>query len=123
MLRPTMPRRENDRFQVWIPVKVDALREGIAVTHDASSRGVLMLTASTLDPGAPIEVSLKLPDQAVPKRVTGRVVRVENNEADPHGLWPHRMAIEFDEVVPELEWVVGASTAPSRRKDPERSDS
>jgi hypothetical protein len=123
MLRPAMPRRENDRFQVWIPVKVDALREGIAVTHDASSRGVLMLTASTLDPGAPIEVSLKLPDQAVPKRVTGRVVRVENNEADPHGLWPHRMAIEFDEVVPELEWVVGASTAPSRRKDPERSDS
>ena len=123
MLRPAMPRRENDRFQVWIPVKVDALREGIAVTHDASSRGVLMLTASTLDPGAPIEVSLKLPDQAVPKRVTGRVVRVENNEADPHGLWPHRMAIEFDEVVPELEWVVGASTAPSRRRDPERSDS
>ena len=123
MLRPAMPRRENDRFQVWIPVKVDALREGIAVTHDASSRGVLMLTASTLDPGAPIEVSLKLPDQAVPKRVTGRVVRVENNEADPHGLWPHRMAIEFDEVVAELDWVVGASTAPSRRKDPERSDS
>lgn len=123
MLRRAMPRRENDRFQVWIPVKVDALREGIAVTHDASSRGVLMLTASTLDPGAPIEVSLKLPDQAVPRRVTGRVVRVEDNAADPHGLWPHRMAIEFDEVVPELEWVVGASTAPGRRKDPDRSDS
>ncbi|MBI3201106.1 MAG: PilZ domain-containing protein [Polyangiaceae bacterium] len=118
-----MSRRENDRYQVWIPVKVDALREGIAVTHDASSRGVLMLTASTLDAGAPVEVALKLPDQTVPKRVTGRVVRVETNEADPHGLWPHRMAIEFDEVVPELEWVVGAGVAPERRRDPERSDS
>ncbi|MBK9000848.1 MAG: PilZ domain-containing protein [Myxococcales bacterium] len=117
-----MSRRENERYQVWIPVKVDALREGIAVTHDASSRGVLMLTASTLDPGASVEVALKLPDEPVPRRVTGRVVRIEQNEEDPHGLWPHRMAIEFDEVVPELEWVVGASAAPERRRDPERPE-
>lgn len=117
-----MSRRENERYQVWIPVKVDALREGIAVTHDASIRGVLMLTASTLDPGAQVEVALKLPDQAVPKRVIGRVVRVEDNQEDPHGLWPHRMAIEFEEPVPELEWVVGASALPERRRDPERRD-
>ncbi|MBK7580546.1 MAG: PilZ domain-containing protein [Myxococcales bacterium] len=115
-----MSRRENDRYQVWIPVKVDALREGIAVTHDANSRGVLMLTASTLDPGATVEVALKLPDEPVPRRVTGRVVRVEENLADPHGLWPHRMAIEFDQEVKELEWVVGASVPPERRRDPER---
>ncbi len=113
-----MSRRESERYQVWIPVKVDALREGIAVTHDASSRGVLMLTASTLDAGSPVEVALKLPEEAVPRRVTGRVVRVETNDADPHGLWPHRMAIEFDEEVPELEWVVGSSSSPERRREP-----
>ena len=56
---------------------------------------VLMLTASTLDPGASVEVALKLPDEPVPRRVTGRVVRIEQNQEDPHGLWPHRMAIEF----------------------------
>jgi hypothetical protein len=117
-----MSRRENERYQVWIPVKVDALREGIAVTHDASSRGVLMLTASTLDPGATIEVALKLPDQSVPKRVVGKVVRVEQNENDPHGLWPHRMAIEFEEQVPELEWVMGSSASPERRSDPTRNE-
>src|SRR5512134_3460842 len=103
-----MTRRTNDRYEVWLPVKVDALREGIAVTHDASGRGVLMLTASTLDPGASVEIALKMPGEPEPRRVTGRVVRVEENPADPHGLWPHRMAIEFDEPQPDLEWVMGS---------------
>jgi PilZ domain len=117
-----MSRRDNERYQVWIPVKVDALREGLAITRDASSGGVLMLTASTLEPGATLEIVLKMPDDPVPRRVTGRVVRVEPNADDPHGLWPHRMAVEFDEDIPELEWIVGASALPERRKDPRESD-
>jgi len=117
MLPSLMSRRGTDRYQVWIPVKVDALREGLAITHDASSRGVLMLTASKLTEGSSVEISLKFPNEPVPKRVTGRVVRVEDNAADPHGLWPHRMAVEFDEPVPDLEWVVGSGTVPERRKD------
>ena len=117
-----MSRRENERYQVWIPVKVDALREGIAITRDASTTGVMMLTASKLEPGTQIEISLKLPDNPVPKRVTGRVVRVEENSADPHGLWPHRMAIEFDEEIADLEWVVGASVLPERRKGPREEE-
>ena len=118
-----MSRRETDRYQVWIPVKVDALKEGLAITHDASSRGVLMLTASTLTEGSPVEIALKFPDDPVPRRVTGRVVRVEPNAADPHGLWPHRMAVEFDEPMPDLEWVVGSSAKPERRKDSRDKDS
>jgi hypothetical protein len=110
-----MTRRENERYEIWLPVKVDALREGIAVTHDASERGVLMLTASTLDAGANVEIALKMPGEAEPRRVTGRVVRIEENAADPHGLWPHRMAIEFDEPQPDLEWVVGSEPASDRR--------
>ena len=58
-----MTRRTHERYEVWLPVKVDALREGIAATHDASSGGVLMVTASTLDAGAPIEIALKLPGE------------------------------------------------------------
>ncbi|MBX3131205.1 MAG: PilZ domain-containing protein [Polyangiaceae bacterium] len=116
-----MSRRTNDRYEVWLPVKVDALKEGIAITHDASATGALMLTASTIDEGAEIEVAIKLPESDVPKRVTGRVVRVEPNTDDPHGLWPHRMAITFDEPLPELEWVVGAARLGERRRDPNRS--
>ena len=45
----------------------------------------------------------------------GRVVRVEDNPEDPHGLWPHRLAVEFDQPEPELEWVIGSERAPDRR--------
>jgi hypothetical protein len=110
-----MTRRTKERYEVWLPVKVDALREGIAVTHDASGRGVLMLTASTLSAGSAVEIALKMPGEAEPKRVSGRVVRVEANPADPDGLWPHRMAVEFDEPQPDLEWVVGSEPASDRR--------
>jgi hypothetical protein len=116
-----MSRRDAERYQVWIPVKVDQLREGIAITHDASTRGALILTASKLEPGSPVEISLKLPENDVPRRVTGRVVRVEENTNDPHGLWPHRMAVEFDEAVTDLEWVIGSSAMPERRSDPGRN--
>ena len=117
-----MSRRDAERYQVWIPIKVDQLREGIAITHDASVRGALILTASRLDAGDPVELSLKLPESPTPRRVTGRVVRVEENLNDPHGLWPHRMAVEFDEEIPELEWVVGSNAMPERRQDPEREE-
>jgi hypothetical protein len=110
-----MTRRTNERFQVWVPVKVEALREGLAITHDASSRGVLMVTASTLEPGSVVQIALKLPSEPMPRRVSGRVVRVEPNSDDPHGLWPHRMAIEFDEPQPDLEWVVLGEKLPDRR--------
>ncbi|MCA9593248.1 MAG: PilZ domain-containing protein [Myxococcales bacterium] len=117
-----MTRRTNERYQVWLPVKVDSLREGIAITHDASASGALVMTASTVDEGATIELAVRMPDSEVPKRITGRVVRVESNPDDPNGLWPHRMAIAFDEPVPELEWVVGSEPVAERRQDPERTD-
>jgi hypothetical protein len=112
-----MSRRDQERYEMWIPVKVDQLREGLAITHDASTRGALILTASALEPGSKVDVSLKLPDISEPRRVTGRVVRVEANEADPNGLWPHRMAVEFDEEVSDLEWILGATAQPERRKE------
>lgn len=111
----SMKRRQTERFQVWLPVKVDQLREGIAVTHDASSRGMLIVSASTLEPGSPVEISLKTPEDPTPRRLTGTVVRVEDNSEDPHGLWPHRLAVEFDEPQPDLEWVVGSERTPDRR--------
>jgi hypothetical protein len=75
-----MERRTEHRYEVWLPVKVDSLKEGIAVTHNASQGGMLMVTASKLD---------------------------------PHGLWPHRMAVEFDEPVPDLEWVLAGLKSPA----------
>lgn len=98
-----MERRANQRYQIWLPVRVDGLREGIAVTHDASNSGLLMVTASTLEPGAAVTITLKSPNKQETRQLTGKVVRVEANADDPNGLWPHRIAVEFEEAVPDLE--------------------
>ena len=85
-------------------MRVDALKEGVAVSHNVSRRGLLMVTASTVEIGASIAVTFRIPPDAPEERtVLGRVIRVERNEVDPLGLWPHRMAIQFDDAVPELE--------------------
>lgn len=92
------------RYTVWLPVRVEELAEGMAVGHDASDRGMLMVTASTMELGAPVTIEMELPTEAEGKRTLhGRVVRVEPNLEDPEGMWPHRIAIEFDQPVPQLE--------------------
>jgi hypothetical protein len=89
------------RYEVWLPVRVGG---GMAVSHNVSGAGMLMVSASMLDVGAAVNVVVSLPpDGADEKRLTGRVVRVERNADDPDGLYPHRLAVEFDDPVPDLE--------------------
>ena len=98
--------RRAQRYTVWLPVRVAELAEGMAVSHNASSRGILLVTAQTLDVGSLVTIRVGLPpDGSEERQVQGRVVRVEDNSDDPDGLWPHRLAIEFDDVVPELDAV------------------
>lgn len=100
--------RKAARFVVWLPVRVEELPEGMAVTHNASGGGVMMVTASVLELGAPVTISLRIPGNgSSDTTVHGRVVRVEPNREDPEGLWRHQLAIEFDELVPELEKILG----------------
>ena len=99
--------RRNPRYTVWLPIRVEELPEGMAVTHNASGRGLLVVTASALDVGSPVSVTIQLPPGGeTEKSVHGRVVRVEPNDEDPDGMWPHRLAVEFDHPVPELEEVL-----------------
>jgi hypothetical protein len=96
--------RRTSRFVVWLPVRVEELAEGMAVTHNASDRGVLLVSASTLALGAAVTIRFQIPNEAAEQRtVHGRVVRVEPNRDDPDGVWRHQLAVEFDETVPELE--------------------
>lgn len=95
--------RRAPRYTVWLPVTVEELEEGVAVGHDASARGIAMVTASRLHVGASVTVHLQLSPEAPSERVVkGHVVRVEQNTEDPDGLWPHRLAIEFEEADPEV---------------------
>ena len=102
-------RRAGARFEVWFPVQIEPSGEKggaprITVSRDVSTRGILLSAASELTPGAKVTVTFRvLPDEKNERRVEGRVVRVDPNQEDPDGLWPVRLAVEFDERVPELE--------------------
>ncbi len=99
--------RRSRRYEVWLPVRIEELTAGMAVSHNASGRGMLLVTAATLEVGADVHVVVSLPPDATKeKELHGRVVRVEKNDEDPDGLWPHRMAVEFDEPTDELETVL-----------------
>jgi hypothetical protein len=81
----------------------------MAITHDASPAGVLMVAASTLDVGAAVDITFQIPPSGkIEHHVTGRVVRVEKNASDPLGMWPYRIAVEFDHLDPELEPIIDA---------------
>jgi hypothetical protein len=99
-------RRDGQRFHVWFPVQFEAgTRRGrIAVSHDVSARGILLSAATDLEPGAEVSITFRvLPDDPEDRTVRGRVVRVEPNADDPDGLWPLRVAVEFDQPEPDLE--------------------
>lgn len=96
--------RRAPRYTVWLPVRIEELDEGLAVSHNASGRGMLLVTATTLAVGSQVSIVVQLPPEGTAeKKVTGHVVRVEQNRDDPEGIWPHRVAVEFDEPVAELE--------------------
>jgi hypothetical protein len=111
--------RERERSRVWLPVRVrwDG-GDAIAVTYDASDKGVLMLTTLAIPVGERVRLTFELPSASLddlpahpesgPQRPSGaprertglgRVVRAAPNADDPHGLWPHRVAVALDEAM------------------------
>ncbi len=104
----TVERRNATRHDLWIPVTVDGLREGIAVTHNASENGLLIVAASQVQIGARVTVTLRnVPGLSPnPLVVSGCVVRTGSNTDDPEGLWPFAMAVELDTTLPDLEKLV-----------------
>lgn len=96
--------RERERSRVWLPIRLrtDA-GEALAVTYDASDRGVLMLSAEALEVGARVTLTFEVPgDPPTERTASGRVVRAGSNHEDPNGLWPHRIAVALDEAVEGL---------------------
>ena len=99
--------REKERFTVWFPMKIqlEGDEEGVAVSRNMSEKGILMASAAKLEPGTPVTVTFRL-GQGDESTVKGRIVRREENDEDPDGLWPHRVAVEFEETVEGLEPVL-----------------
>jgi hypothetical protein len=84
-------------------VELDGVDAGIAVTHNASQNGLLIVTKAHAKIGMAITVSFENIENVVPTKVKGRVVRVGRNEEDPDGLWPYALGVEFDEPLLDVE--------------------
>ena len=99
-------RRAHTRYRIWLPVRLDTdtVEDGMAVSHDTSQKGIQLATASPLDVGAQVTVTFRVPPESGAERtLSAKVIRVEPNVDDPYGLWPNRVAVEFDEAQEDLE--------------------
>jgi hypothetical protein len=104
LYRPLVDRRRLTRYQVWFPVQLASSQlGGLGMTHNVAAGGMLLASSAELAPGERVKVTFAVPPTSTLREHEGRVVRVEDNPADPEGMWPKRIAIEFDKVDDELE--------------------
>lgn len=98
-----MERRESERRGFWLPVAVEGLEEGIAVSHNASDSGLLVVCRTPPQVGARLRLTFRLPPESPTEvSVFARVIRVGDNVEDPDGLWPHQAALVLEEPVSAL---------------------
>src|SRR5690606_13663333 len=87
-------RRSGHRYRLWLPVYTDGLSGGVAITHDASATGMLLLSRSKPAVGAVLPLRFCLPPpRGKDYEVSATVIRVRDNADDPQGLWPHQLAV------------------------------
>lgn len=100
----TEERRKGERLSLWFPMKLDDPKgtEAVAVSRNISERGVLIATASDLAEGTRVTATFRPSPEATERQVEGVIVRCEDNDRDPDGLWPFRVAIEFSDPLPDL---------------------
>lgn len=103
-------RREHARHAVWFPIAVrSGDGEGIAISYDVSTGGLLMACPGRLEPGATVTVTFRVGEGAPERSAEGRVVRIEENQ--PEGAWRWRIAVEFDTPMQDVESLIARSTA------------
>ena len=97
-------RRIAQRYVLWIPIQIEqgADLRVLAVSRNISGTGVLVIAGAALEVGSKIDLTLSVPGRD-DRSLTGEVVRAEPNDEDPDGLWRHRIAVRFDQPVPDLE--------------------
>ena len=89
---------------LWIPIQMQQGDEiqVLAVSRDISWSGALVIAGATFEVGETVDLTVSVPG-GEDTQLRGEIVRAEPNEEDPDGLWRYRLAIRFDQDVPELE--------------------
>lgn len=108
-------RRLAERHPVYFVAELlpdDGDRVQVAVTHDASETGLLLLTRAHLELGQSVTVRVLLPGDA-PRQppVTGRVVRREALSSSEVDFWREKVALQFDAPAAQLAQELLAAAA------------
>ncbi len=104
-------RRRQVRIEQWLPIEVLGAHPALAVAHDVSKNGLLMLSSASFAINEHLTLTFLYPRTRDIFSVTGKVVRVGLNQADPEGLWRYSIAVEFDEPREDLERLVAEVAA------------
>jgi len=103
-LMSMIDRRTRRRYRLWVPVYSDALSGGVAITHDVSDVGMLVLSRSAPQVGRRLSLRFALPPETgQPFEIAATVLRSSANDDDPQGLWPYKLALAFDVARTDLE--------------------
>jgi len=83
---------------------------GLAISYDASEKGLLLASPATLAQGDTLTVTFAVaPVESEERTVTGTVVRITENDEDPDGMWPNKIAVKFEEEIPGLARILSAA--------------
>jgi hypothetical protein len=87
---------------IWFAVHLDAgsLGDQVTLSRNLSQKGVLLASREGFLIGAAVNVTFKGPFDEEYRTLEGTVVRTSEGEDD---RFPYRIAVEFDDPVPELE--------------------
>ncbi len=99
-------RRVHDRYRLWLPARIEGggAKPHLAVGHDMSQGGSLLVTDTALEVGTIIKVHVRIPPDATEERILeASVLRCGKNPADVDSLWPYQIAVAFVDAVPELD--------------------
>lgn len=97
-------RRRAERHDVYIGAEIETESGKVrsAVTEDASTTGLLLLTRARLQPGQRVKLRIFLGPDKTPREASGRVVRNEPLDPEESSLWREKVAVALDEPVPDV---------------------
>jgi len=110
---PPSERRTEPRQLTCIPAYIEITDESplVALIHDVSVNGALLLTRRQLEPGERLKMSLYLTGNAKEARpARGRVARCERRDGDRADIWPWEVGVKFDEPISDYADEINALT-------------
>jgi hypothetical protein len=108
--------RREQRHAFWLPVEAPALPGGMAMSHDVSEGGLLLVAKRPVPTDTDLDLVVRVPGVPTPYPVRARVLRSSPNDADPHGLWPFQIAVAFTAPASELVAALADRDSPAKSK-------